>query len=209
MAPKVTDEYKEQKKEHILEAANRVFIRSGYRGVTMKDIIDESGLSRGGVYLYFSSTEEIFLSLIETSDDDYSYLLEQVSIDQGTAWEGLVKLINIVMNNMLSIKDGLGAAIYEYFLVVQRDAQSKDLLKKRFHRALDSLGVLLKKGVEAGEFHPRFSIDEISKFLIFVMDGLSINMINLKAEEIDIEKQVAQVILYLQQALQVKNLEIS
>lgn len=205
MSPKVTEEYKEQKKQRILEAAKRVFIQKGYRGVTMKDVIDESGLSRGGVYLYFSSTEKIFLSLIEASDDDYSFLIEQLSNDSRTVWEGVVQLVEIVMNNIVSIEDGLAAAIYEYFLVVKREGQAQDLLKRRFHRALDILRVLLMKGVETGEFHPKLPIDEISKFLLFVMDGVAINMISLKGEDIDLNKQAAQIILYLQQVLQVNS----
>lgn len=203
MSPRVTEEYREQKRQRILEAAKRVFVRNGYRGVTMKDVIDESGLSRGGVYLYFSSTEEIFRSLIEISDDNYSSLIEQFSYGNGTVWEGVVQLVETVVNNIVSIEDGLGAAIYEYFLVVNRSGQAQDLLKRRFYRALDSLRVLLKKGVEIGEFHPKFSIDEISKFLIFFMDGVSINMISLRGEDIDLNKQAAQLITYLQQALQV------
>lgn len=204
MSPRVTDEHKEQKKQRILEAAKGVFVRNGYRGVTMKDVIDESGLSRGGVYLYFSSTEEIFRSLIEASDDIYSSLIKQLSNDGRTAWEGVVQLVGIVMNNIVSVEDGLEAAIYEYFLVVRRKGQAQDLLKRRFRRALDNLRILLENGVENGEFHPRFSIDEISKFLLFFMDGVSINMINLRGEAIDLSKQADQLILYLQQALQVK-----
>ena len=49
-----------QKKKLILETARTVFSLKGYRGVTMKDIVEACGISRGGLYLYFSSTEEIF-----------------------------------------------------------------------------------------------------------------------------------------------------
>lgn len=204
MSPRVSDDHRKQKKQRILDASKKVFVRNGYRGVTMKDVIDESGLSRGGVYLYYSSTEEIFLSLIEASDDDYSTLIEQLSNGSRTAWEGLVQLIEVVMNNIASIEDGLAASIYEYLLVVKNEGQTQDLLKIRLHRALYSLRVLLEKGIETGEFHPRFSIDEISKFLLFVMDGVSLNMISLRGDDIDLNKQAAQLILYLKHALQVK-----
>jgi AcrR family transcriptional regulator len=203
MSPRVTDKYKEQKKQRILEAAKSVFIRNGYRGVTMKDVVDASGLSRGGVYLYFSNTEEIFSSLIEASDDNYSLLINQISNDKKTAWEGVVQLIEIVMNNIVSIEEGLAAAIYEYFLVVNRKGQVRELLMRRLYRAIDSLRVLLNHGIENGEFHPVFSIDEISKFLLFVMDGVSINMIHLGEENVNVKKQADQLILYLQKALQV------
>jgi Transcriptional regulator len=209
MSPRVSDDYKDQKRQKILEAAKSVFVRKGYRAVTMKDVIDESGLSRGGVYLYFSSPEEIFLSLIDASDEDYSSLIEQLITNSKTAWEALLKLVRAVTENIACIEEGLSAAIYEYFLVVKGEGNARDLLKRRFHKAIIALRTILEKGVENGEFHPRFSIDEISKFLLFVMDGLSINMLSLSGENINLSKQAAQLVLYLQHALQIESCELS
>ena len=45
-----------QKKKHILDTARKVFQEKGYKQVTMKDIVDACEISRGGLYLYFSST---------------------------------------------------------------------------------------------------------------------------------------------------------
>ena len=57
---------RESKKVKILESARRVFCRKGYLDVTMQDIIDECGISRGGIYLYFTSVDEIFQEVITT-----------------------------------------------------------------------------------------------------------------------------------------------
>ena len=53
----------EKKKELILERAKKVFLEKGFANVTMKDIIEACGISRGGLYLYYSSTREIFLTI--------------------------------------------------------------------------------------------------------------------------------------------------
>ncbi len=66
--PKVNQEYFENKKRIILEAAMRVFQRKPAYSVTMKDIIKESGLSQGGVYKYYSNIDKIVVSLLNTSD---------------------------------------------------------------------------------------------------------------------------------------------
>ena len=50
----------EQKKKYILETARKVFIEKGFKNVTMKDIVEACDISRGGLYLYFGSTREIF-----------------------------------------------------------------------------------------------------------------------------------------------------
>ena len=50
-------EKSEQKREHILQCAKPVFARKGFRAVTMKDIVEACGISRGGLYLHFGGTE--------------------------------------------------------------------------------------------------------------------------------------------------------
>ena len=50
-----------QKKKYILETARRVFVEKGFKKVTMKDIVEACGISRGGLYLYFDSTSQIFM----------------------------------------------------------------------------------------------------------------------------------------------------
>ena len=44
----------------VLEAARTVFLRYGYRRVTMQDIADEAGISRPALYLVLPNKEEVF-----------------------------------------------------------------------------------------------------------------------------------------------------
>ena len=53
------------KRALIVEAARRVFVEKGFRAVTMKDIVDACGISRGGLYLYFNNTAEVFQAVLE------------------------------------------------------------------------------------------------------------------------------------------------
>ena len=59
-----------QKKQFILETAKNVFMEKGYKEVTMKDIVDACEISRGGLYLYFNSTKEIFLEVLKMEQDE-------------------------------------------------------------------------------------------------------------------------------------------
>ena len=53
-----------QKKRFILETARKVFVDKGFKKVTMKDIVEACEISRGGLYLYFESTGQIFLEVM-------------------------------------------------------------------------------------------------------------------------------------------------
>ena len=55
------------KKQLIVEKAGEVFAAKGFTDVTMKDIVEACNISRGGLYLYFGSTEEVFLEVLKAA----------------------------------------------------------------------------------------------------------------------------------------------
>lgn len=57
--PKVKEEYIDQRKQQIIDAAFRCFARKGFHQTTMRDIYAEAGLSAGAIYHYFGSKDEI------------------------------------------------------------------------------------------------------------------------------------------------------
>ena len=65
-----------QKKKLILETARKVFVEKGYKKVTMKDVVEACNISRGGLYLYFESTQQIFMEVMkmesQEADDVFS-----------------------------------------------------------------------------------------------------------------------------------------
>ncbi|WP_158437777.1 TetR/AcrR family transcriptional regulator [Naasia lichenicola] len=61
--PRVTDEHRAARREQIAEAALRAFAERGFQHTSMADIMDEAGLSAGGVYGHFASKREIAIEV--------------------------------------------------------------------------------------------------------------------------------------------------
>jgi len=57
--PKVSDAYREARRDEIARAAIQRLSRQGFSGTSMADIIDESGMSAGAIYSHFASKAEI------------------------------------------------------------------------------------------------------------------------------------------------------
>lgn len=201
MSPKVSDIYKQQKKEQILNAAKRAFIQKGYELTTMKDIIDESGLSRGGVYLYFSSPEEAFLEIMKANDNNLISMVHNLSMNGRTIWDAIIELTEEIKNMLEYIQNGIEPVIFEYFMTSKRNAKVQNILNQRFANTLECLTILINKGIERNEFTPIFPPDEISSFLITFLDGVEINVINHGTDKIKLDSQMNQMILYLKHAL--------
>jgi AcrR family transcriptional regulator len=66
-----------EKVARVLEAARVVFIRYGFRRVTMQDIADEAGISRPALYLVFANKEEVFFATIRDLSAEMLHALHE------------------------------------------------------------------------------------------------------------------------------------
>lgn len=58
------EQYLQERRERILDAAAEVFRRKGFAGANVADIAATAGIAKGTVYLYFRSKEEIFTAIM-------------------------------------------------------------------------------------------------------------------------------------------------
>jgi len=69
VAPEYGLEYKEEARRKIMDAALRVCAAKGYHDATMDDVANSIGVSKGTLYLYFKSKEELFKAINERFQD--------------------------------------------------------------------------------------------------------------------------------------------
>jgi TetR/AcrR family transcriptional regulator len=56
---------KEQRREYIIDAADKLFLSKGYDNVSMNHIADAVGMNKATLYLYFKNKESLFFSVIQ------------------------------------------------------------------------------------------------------------------------------------------------
>lgn len=178
----------DSKKKLIIEKATDVFASKGFRNVTMKDIVEACEISRGGLYLYYSSTEEVFLDVLKTLDEkessgrDMGKMLEESSISELILWFIKEQKKEIVRN-----KTSLQVAKFEYSFYCKE--QGKDaVFKEEFDTAVKVLQMLLERGVESGEIScvsPR----AVASSTMYALEGLKLAAIScdLSEKKIDAE----------------------
>jgi TetR/AcrR family transcriptional regulator, repressor for uid operon len=67
MCPKVTTQYKSEVRERIIESAVECFAKTGFDRTKMDDIANLSNVSKGTLYLYFKSKEDLFYGICQSS----------------------------------------------------------------------------------------------------------------------------------------------
>lgn len=190
MSPKVSNQYKREKKKELLEAAKRVFIRKGYVQTTMQDIMDEAGVSRGALYSYFNNIQHIFEELLKFEDEIDIHLFEKDA--QYSFWQQLTIWVQLQQKNIKSINQSLLLCKTEFFLTTYRgeNKKSNPYIVERYQKLADSIKEFIESGTERKEFKPCMPSESIALYLISFLDGLMLDTFNLGVEVTKVNKQI-------------------
>ena len=184
-----------QKKQHILDTAKKVFAEKGYKSVTMKDIVEACEISRGGLYLYFDSTEQIFLEILMMESQESDDLFAGHISEEDTAADILTLFLKEQKKELLQKKNSLTVAVYEYFFA-NKSTDKNNMLRKQFDAGIKVLEKLIEAGIASGEFYcenPKGAAANI----MYVLEGMKIN-----AQTFGItEKMVDEQLLYIMEGL--------
>ncbi|MCO7174564.1 TetR family transcriptional regulator [Sporolactobacillus kofuensis] len=203
--PKVTEAHVAERRKQILAAAQDVFSTKGFEPATMQDIVKISGMSRGGVYQYFGSTEAMMRALLEQNTKEFSDYVQSLIQKNGIIWDSLVEYLNSVSkeaNTPFSI------AVYEYFVSGWHNEERKAYLAKRYLNGQSVFLQLFKEGVRRGEFFPCQPLEVITRFFINVTDGIALEASLLNHQLIDTSNQIDSLKLYLKTALGIDKMNV-
>jgi len=168
--PKIVD--KEERRRQILEGAARVFAQSGYYGARVEDVAQAVGISKGLVYEYFASKEELFLQVCRD-------LVPWEEVDASafsTDAQGLVALIAEIAGRYEQSQDFF-LILSDFWSTVTRGTagQRKIFLDQgeAFYAVPRALfRDLIARGQESGAFHRGPDAATLASVLIAGIEGI-------------------------------------
>jgi AcrR family transcriptional regulator len=145
--PDVSDERKSQ----ILDAAEGVFTKKGFDEARMDDIASKTGLSKGTLYLYFKSKDDLIVAILDRIFRREFAQLENLKQDETSASETIWKLTNLVTKESAGVLR-LIPIIYNFLALAFRNKHVQRALKEYINRYLDVLAPIIQRGIDSGEF---------------------------------------------------------
>ncbi|MDR0221322.1 MAG: TetR/AcrR family transcriptional regulator [Lachnospiraceae bacterium] len=196
-------EKKDQKKSHIVEAAQRVFAEKGFRNVTMQDIVAASGTSRGGLYLHFNTVEEVFLAvLLLEAEAEGGESTDSLPIKASSA-DILALFMKEQKKEILRKAGSLAIAIYEYYFHLYQTEgkipKKDNFLKKQFETGVMILENLIRDGLASGEFYCDDPSGAAAN-IMYTLEGLKVAARTIGITEAVVDKEL----LYILQGLVVE-----
>lgn len=160
----------DETKRLILEKAMALFAKKGFKNVTMKDICIDTGLSRGGLYRHYESTNQIFSEIIDilmnTQDNELSSKIE----NEVPAPVILDEILERYKKEMLDGSGSLSIAILEFYSENQ-SSDNDNVLFEQYLYSKDMWRNFISYGVNRGEFN-NVNSEEIIDLIIFSYQGV-------------------------------------
>ena len=159
--PKISQARREERQEQILEGARRCFAEHGYEGATVVRLEEVIGLSRGAIFNYFPSKEELFLELAVRD----SRRMSDIWINEG---------LEAIVREVVELDPAWLAVYLELFRRVRTDPEFCRRLEERQKAVAPANRERIEDAQRDGEFRDDIGAKEIGTFVNLVLNGLAL-----------------------------------
>ena len=202
MSPRVSEEHLKQRRASILKAATDVFIEHGYEHTTMKHVMEAAGVSRGGLYQYFSNKEDLFEAILEEGlNESAEQSLESLKKSSASHWHLLMQVMFGEDATPDANMDPLSPSKLEFFITGRNDERRREYGTKRYEIGLKIYADIIEAGQKDGEFRTTYDPDLIARSIITFVDGLALDHAMLPEHKVLVKEQSALFVDYLKSAL--------
>ena len=173
MCPKVTSQYKTDVRERIVQSAIECFSKYGFDRSRMDDIAKTADLSKGTLYLYFKSKEDLFYDICE---NNLKMIKEQLSQIFATKKEDLVSDAERFYENLQGIeRKGSEKVFFEIVTESARNPKLQRILYEQRTKIFDVVKEYLDLQVEKGFFRKDIDTEAIASGLVALYNGLAVS----------------------------------
>lgn len=146
------DKDKIDKKEHILDVAEKVFSELGFDGASTRTISGEAGVNMAMLNYYFGSKEGLFLTVFNRKIKSFQNLLQNIgSDDTTTSWNKIEQYIDLYVQRVVN-NNCFQKMLYQE-LAMQRRGQLSDEIVGILMTNVLELKRIIQDGIDKGEFN--------------------------------------------------------
>lgn len=174
--PKVSQQYLDERRDHILAAARRCFVRDGFQATSMQDLFDETGLSSGAVYRYFASKDAMIIAIAEQNIRDVIALAHDLATQQsGTSiGETIARVVETVQAKHAA--DDIGALAIQVWAECMRNPALADQFAGLMRQVQDELAVAVAAQQRRGEVSADAPAEAVAAVLLAIVPGVLVQL---------------------------------
>ena len=192
--PKVSQQYRDARRDQILAAAKRCFLREGFHETSMQDLFAESGLSAGAVYRYFAGKEDVILAIAEENMRDVTALITSLATSRPSA--GIGATLAEVLEDVRAkhAESGIGAIAVLVWSEALRSPALAEKFTALFGQMRTALADAVREHQARGVLPPDADADALTALLFAVVPGFILQLAVFGPKAVDGVPEAARVL---------------
>lgn len=160
-------------RDKIIEITFRLLLKKGYDGVSISDIQQATGMSRGLLYHYFGSKEALFLEAAKKQ----TLTFFQIDSDIVSSYT-VDKMADYIVGMYRKFTDDIlcGASILDYdfffYRVLQENEEMVRVYDKLRNEELNGWKKAVENSFRKGELREGLNFDQIARQFTYITDGV-------------------------------------
>jgi AcrR family transcriptional regulator len=192
--PRVSPAHLAARRQQILDAARRCFLRNGFHSTSMQDVIAEAGLSVGAVYRYFKSKNEIIAAIADRYATEVRTVLADLAAHPepglGEVMERAVELIDANVG-----PEGMMRLAVQVWAEALRDPAVGAVVARIYGTMRANFVELAARAVKAGELPIDADPDAVGAALFSLVVGYALQRILTGTPDLDTYREGVRTLL--------------
>ncbi len=169
--PKINAQQREARRDRLLAAALKCFSRDGFHQTTTADIVRESGVSQGTLYLYFKSKDDLIAAL---ADDRHQHeaALNALAEHEEDPLKSILALVRLYAERLsdISQSDALRVGLQGWAEALRNERVRISVLEG-VSLARTALVRVIRRGQRTGVFRRDLDAEAMASLLVAIFQG--------------------------------------
>jgi AcrR family transcriptional regulator len=170
--PKITQAQRDTRRQQILDAALVCFSRDGFHNTTTADIVRESGVSQGTLYLYFANKDDIVVALADDRHQGEAFV-NALAESEADPIRGLLALIELHGEGLVDPRrvdmrrvgvQGWGEAL--------RNPRIRESVVEGLSTVRAAITHLIERGQRTGQIRAEIDPDAVARTMVATFQGI-------------------------------------
>jgi len=166
--PKLKPDIQRARREHILDAAEACFARTGFHRTTIQDICKAAGVSPGALYVYFDGKEALIAGMCERDRAEFAERFAALA----SATDFLEALKALGEQYFLDEPVESDRKCIDIGLESTRNPRVREIFQRVDRYVVESFEKLFQRLKDEGRIAPAFDIPTVAKAFVVVSDGM-------------------------------------
>ena len=171
--PKISQAQRDTRRQQILDAALKCFSRDGFHNTTTADIVRESGVSQGTLYLYFATKDDMIAALADDRHQTETFV-SALALKEQDPIKGLLALIELHGSSLIDPGrlDGRRVGVQGWAEALRNPEIHRSVVEDGVTKVREAIVRLVERGQRTGQIRPEIDPDAVARTLIATFQGL-------------------------------------